>query len=176
MFPGIFGQGMKKNYLYDLITSSEWLYKVDLNTRHQWYPLARLSGDIDAVLAENVKRIERGDAPLRVINLFPEDVLTEDIVRTFFLQHLPTCRRGERTFVDAVRSTPEVRAAWARETRPDDGVDSALFRFSAVETMEHLRNFLVNNEEVLSDIRSAAMARKSKELKASGASGGSSKI
>lgn len=34
--PGIFGPGLKKNYLFDLITGSQWLHKVDLNTRHQW--------------------------------------------------------------------------------------------------------------------------------------------
>ena len=34
--PGIFGPGMKKNIIFDLVTRSPWRHKINLNTRHQW--------------------------------------------------------------------------------------------------------------------------------------------
>ena len=59
--PGIFGLGMKKNFIYDLITESPWRHKIDLNTYHQWYALRHLTGDIRRILQYN-DDVERGGA------------------------------------------------------------------------------------------------------------------
>ena len=158
--PGIFGPGMKKNYLFDLITNSEWLFKVNLNTRHQWYPLRHLSEDINTVLAANKKPHA---TTITIVNLFPQDISTGEIVQRFFPQHLHKCRKNAAfTFVDAVRS--KVVALWGRARREDDEEDSTLFRFSRAETMEQLDGFF-GNRRVMVAIREKAV-RDKQHLKA----------
>ena len=45
--PGLYGTNLSKNYIFDLLTASEYLFKIDLSTCHQWYNLGLLRGDID---------------------------------------------------------------------------------------------------------------------------------
>ena len=111
------------------------------------------------MLAANAQRAARGAAPLRVVNLFPQDVSTEAIVRAFFPQHLAQCCRGGAPFVDAVRSSAAVRAVFLRVPRADDDDDAACFRFSAAETMEQLRVFFADGDGAIAAIRAAAAIR-----------------
>jgi dTDP-4-dehydrorhamnose reductase len=66
--PALFGSGLKKNALFDLINDNR-LEFVEPACRFQWYPLARLARDIDTVVA----------AGLDLVNLVTEPVTTADI-------------------------------------------------------------------------------------------------
>jgi hypothetical protein len=70
--PALFGPGLKKNYIYDLLNDNlgAWIKQ---NTLFQWYPLVWLWRDITKALAANV----------RLVNLFPEPVHTSDIVNRY---------------------------------------------------------------------------------------------
>jgi nucleoside-diphosphate-sugar epimerase len=71
--PALFGEGLKKNALYDLMH----LNQTDLivpNAAFQWYPLARLADDLDCIRA----------ARLPLINVATEPVLMQDIQARFF--------------------------------------------------------------------------------------------
>lgn len=71
--PALFGNGLKKNLLYDL------LHKCGVPTVHpeaqfQWYPMRRLNHDLE--------RVRGAGAPL--INLFPEGIAMAEITSAFF--------------------------------------------------------------------------------------------
>jgi len=71
--PALFGSGLRKNYIFDLITRDRVEY-INPNSFLQWYPMSRFPGDL--------KLIANSDVPL--INIAVEPVKTEDIVSTFF--------------------------------------------------------------------------------------------
>ncbi|MCS3731648.1 NAD-dependent epimerase/dehydratase family protein [Bradyrhizobium betae] len=71
--PALFGEGLKKNVLFDLLNENQ-VDRINPASRFQWYPLRRLSADIEAVRAHDV----------RLINLFPEPIRTSDILHAFF--------------------------------------------------------------------------------------------
>lgn len=73
--PAIFGVGLKKNYLYDLMNCHQ-LGGINLNSRFQWYSLSWLWEDVNlAITAGN-----------KIINLYSEAVETFEIVGRFFPQ------------------------------------------------------------------------------------------
>ena len=76
--PALFGVGLKKNYLYDLLKENQ-LEKINVNSSFQWYSLGWLWEDLG--VAEEDGR--------KVVNLYTESVETRDIVQTFFphLEH-----------------------------------------------------------------------------------------
>jgi nucleoside-diphosphate-sugar epimerase len=62
--PGLFGAGLKKNALHDL------LHRHDVHRLHpdgllQWYPLARLSADMHIAMAAGLRLVNLATAPLR---------------------------------------------------------------------------------------------------------------
>ena len=71
--PALFGTGLRKNALYDLIHGNQ-VEKINPATAFQWYPMSRLWSDI-----ERVSTLE-----LPLVNLFTEPVATQDIVDAFF--------------------------------------------------------------------------------------------
>jgi len=71
--PALFGSGLKKNALFDLLHDNRLDY-VDPASRFQWYPLDRLADDIDRVQA----------AGLPLVNLVTEPVAMDDVRRRFF--------------------------------------------------------------------------------------------
>lgn len=71
--PGLFGPGLKKNIIYDLLHRNR-LDAIDPNSVFQWYAIDRLWADITTVRSAGV--------PL--CNLFPEPIATRDIVKRFF--------------------------------------------------------------------------------------------
>ncbi len=71
--PALFGKNLKKNALYDLLNDNR-LAHVDHKSLFQWYPLTRLSDDID---------VARRHA-LPVINLVSEPISMEVIQARFF--------------------------------------------------------------------------------------------
>jgi len=72
--PALFGQGLKKNILFDLINKNN-LDKINTNSYYQWYNLNRLSSDIN-----NINLIDND-----VVNLFTEPVYTKDLLDKYFL-------------------------------------------------------------------------------------------
>lgn len=71
--PALFGEGLKKNVLFDLLHGN-MTENVNPASVFQWYPLRRLHSDMERVRSHDI----------RVINLVPEPVRTSDIVTAFF--------------------------------------------------------------------------------------------
>jgi hypothetical protein len=71
--PALFGEGLKKNFVFDLLHGNQ-VGNINPASRFQWYPLARLSADIETIRARDI----------RLINLFPEPIRTSEIVNRFF--------------------------------------------------------------------------------------------
>ena len=71
--PALFGAGLKKNALYDLLNGNQ-IEKINPASTFQWYPTDRLSGDLARIAG----------AGLGVVNLFTEPVAMRDILVRFF--------------------------------------------------------------------------------------------
>ena len=70
--PGIFGTGLKKNVIYDLINKNE-LQKIYSNDYFQWYDLDLLKKNIESLKINKNKIYEFYSAPIenkKIINLF----------------------------------------------------------------------------------------------------------
>jgi sugar phosphate isomerase/epimerase len=70
--PALFGKGLKKNIIYDLINNHE-LHNISPLTSFQWYDLNWLKKDIDIIVKNDIK----------ICNLFTEPVNTIDILKLF---------------------------------------------------------------------------------------------
>ena len=68
--PALYGPGLKKNVLFDLMTDNE-ISKIDSRASYQFYDVARLSRDIDTAR----------DAELSVVHLPTEPVAVSDVAR-----------------------------------------------------------------------------------------------
>ena len=78
--PGIFGPGLKKNIIYDLIHNNR-VEHINGNTAFQWYPLKWLTGDIDRFInmnSDGLKYLKN------TLNLYPSPIETMDIIKNFF--------------------------------------------------------------------------------------------
>lgn len=71
--PGLFGPGLKKNVIFDLVHDNQ-LELINPEARFQWYPVARLQHDLDALAG----------ADLRLINIVTEPFATGVIQQRFF--------------------------------------------------------------------------------------------
>lgn len=71
--PGLFGDGLKKNYIYDLINSN-MLEKINLASSFQWYPLDKIYADLKLILQE----------PKGIFNFVTEPLPTDRLKDTFF--------------------------------------------------------------------------------------------
>lgn len=71
--PGLFGPGLKKNAIFDLLHDNrlEWIHPRSL---FQWYPVTRLAGDIELIVRSGA----------RVVNIATEPTAMEEIRRRFF--------------------------------------------------------------------------------------------
>ncbi len=79
--PGLFGTGLKKNALYDLLHQHE-IERLHPEAQLQWYPIARLADDIDQALAGSLRLVHAAVEPV---------VLREIAQRHFPLQALRPC-------------------------------------------------------------------------------------
>lgn len=71
--PALFGPGLKKNVIYDLMNDNI-LDKINPKSQFQWYPLKRLWGDMKRVI----------DQDIRVINFATQPLATQLIISHFF--------------------------------------------------------------------------------------------
>jgi nucleoside-diphosphate-sugar epimerase len=69
--PGLYGFGLKKNIIYDLINGNNPTF--NLNSEFQWYDLANLVKDIKYVVKSDIK----------IINLFPEPITNHELMDVF---------------------------------------------------------------------------------------------
>ena len=70
--PALFGKGLKKNIIYDLINNNQ-IQNIPLNSSFQWYNLDWLKEDIEVIINNKI----------RICNLFTEPIETKEIVRLF---------------------------------------------------------------------------------------------
>ena len=70
--PALFGKGLKKNVIYDLIHNNQ-VGNIERNTKFQWYNLNWLKNDIEIAINNNI----------RICNLFTEPLETLDILKLF---------------------------------------------------------------------------------------------
>ncbi len=71
--PGLFGMGLKKNAVYDLLHNNE-LHKVNAEGSYQFYNLDRIWADVSTALT----------AGLELVNFSSEPVLVKDVAREAF--------------------------------------------------------------------------------------------
>ena len=70
--PALFGKGLKKNIIYDLINGNQ-IENIPKDTYFQWYDLNWLKNDIDIIIKNN----------LSICNLFTEPLSSIDIIKLF---------------------------------------------------------------------------------------------
>ncbi|CAM9172657.1 unnamed protein product, partial [Sphacelaria rigidula] len=85
--PALFGVGLKKNYLHDLMNKNN-LENVNINFSFQWYSLSWLWEDI---------RVAQEDGR-KTVNLYTESIETNDIVNTLFPDLASSLTVGTRVF------------------------------------------------------------------------------
>jgi hypothetical protein len=71
--PAIFGNGIKKNIIYDLLHDN-CLEMINIRSSFQYYDLSNIWADIQKTIL----------ADIRLINFFTEPIITQDIINTFF--------------------------------------------------------------------------------------------
>jgi nucleoside-diphosphate-sugar epimerase len=80
--PALFGDGLKKNALFDLLHNNQ-VEKIDPAAEFQWYPTRRLPGDL----------VHIQGAGLRLVNLVTEPLAMRDVIARFF----PVAKVGPKT-------------------------------------------------------------------------------
>jgi hypothetical protein len=71
--PALFGRGLRKNVVYDLLHDNQ-TKRINLASRFQWYPIARLPQDLRTIEAYN----------LPLVNLCTEPIETGTIIERLF--------------------------------------------------------------------------------------------
>ena len=71
--PGLIGNDITKNILYDIKHKTEWVSKINGAIKQQWYPLNDLEKDIPTII----------EGSERIVNLVSEPILNKDIVDQF---------------------------------------------------------------------------------------------
>lgn len=74
--PGLFGYGLKKNVIFDLINNNK-INNICMHSTFQWYSLNWLTNDIEKILDNNI----------RICNLFTEPLPTMGIICYFNYPH-----------------------------------------------------------------------------------------
>jgi nucleoside-diphosphate-sugar epimerase len=74
--PGIFGLGLKKNIIFDLLNNHN-LDKINIGNKYQWYYLDDLYNDIKQILNQNI----------RIINLFSESIKVSELISCFDIKY-----------------------------------------------------------------------------------------
>jgi len=71
--PGLFGQGLKKNVIFDLLNNN-CLATINSRSSFQYYDLSNLWSDIELLIKSGI----------RLVNLFTEPIVTQEIIDSFF--------------------------------------------------------------------------------------------
>jgi sugar phosphate isomerase/epimerase len=79
--PGLFGKGLKKNVIYDLLHNNQ-LENICLDSEFQWYSLEHLKDDIEYCRLNNIQLIQPVSVPIK----------TSSIIERFFPDKLSYCK------------------------------------------------------------------------------------
>lgn len=90
--PTLFGKGLKKNALYDLL-NKEYSYLPSKNSKFQYYFLDRLWNDIEKAIENNLK----------VLNIATEPILFSEIAKLFKDESL-NLNRSEEPYIEDMKS------------------------------------------------------------------------
>lgn len=90
--PAIFGVGIKKNVLFDLLNNN-LVGNINANSAYQWYPLHWLWSDINRA---KDKFFTGPPTVKRVVNLYPIPIETLDIINIFFPEKADAVKLGDR--------------------------------------------------------------------------------
>lgn len=90
--PGLFGPGLKKNVIFDLMHDN-LLDAINPDSSFQWYPVRRLAGDLTTIEAQGIS----------LINIVTEPVATRAIQENFFRDKIIGAKAGKAASYD-VRS------------------------------------------------------------------------
>jgi hypothetical protein len=97
--PGLFGKGLKKNVIYDLLNHN-CLEMINPKSSFQYYDLSNLWSDIEKVVSSST----------HLVNLFTEPVATQSIIDSFF---------ADQVFENlATEAAPEIH--YALKTKYDE--------------------------------------------------------
>ncbi|MFQ3671029.1 MAG: NAD-dependent epimerase/dehydratase family protein [Verrucomicrobiia bacterium] len=129
--PGLFGNGIKKNVIHDLMYGHE-LQKINPAAIYQYYSLDRIARDLEKVISEN----------LRLVNFASEPVSTREIIERFF----PLVEVGpEAAFKAAYDMRSRYGVLW--------GSPAPGYLFSRVEILNQLAEFLRRQPRCLDGFR-----------------------
>jgi nucleoside-diphosphate-sugar epimerase len=121
--PGLFGPGLKKNVLFDLIQGDDtFLSQMHVDSIVQFYDLRRLWSDIQRALDNNIP----------VLNFATEPMKLQDIARECFKREFPGRHDGP-VYHDDIRT--EYATLWDQ---------SIPYLYSADQVMADLKDFLKN--------------------------------
>lgn len=90
--PALFGKGLKKNVIYDLIHGNQ-VENISTKTKFQWYDLGWLKKDIDYIIDENISLANLFTEPLetiRILELFHYPIETFDKNQSALTYNLKT--------------------------------------------------------------------------------------
>lgn len=85
--PALFGLGLKKNMLFDLL-EEHMVQHININTAFQWYSLSWLW--------EDLQHIQQLHQTTRTVNLYPPPIESTEIVSRFFHGLTDSLARGDR--------------------------------------------------------------------------------
>lgn len=122
--PGLFGPGLKKNAVYDLMHDNE-LHKVNAAGVYQFYNLDRLWSDVATAL----------DAGLSVVNFATEPVSVRDVARAAF----------DRDFANDPGTPPAHFDVRSKHAALYDGRDGYLY--DRTHVLGELRTFVTRNRK-----------------------------
>jgi nucleoside-diphosphate-sugar epimerase len=118
--PALFGKGLKKNFIFDIINNQESLHLTHQESRFQFYEMGRLSKDLDAALASS----------LQVLNITAEPVSAQDVA-------LHCADLEFRNETDKPPVSYDVRTKYSSLLNA-----SGPYHFSAEETFRALRAYI----------------------------------
>ena len=102
--PALFGVGLKKNVLFDLLNDN-LVGNINVNSSYQWYPLSKLWGDI--VKSQDEMFTNPGK---QVLNIYPETIETSDIINIFFPEKADQVKIGKRVVYNHVSKFNQIFA------------------------------------------------------------------
>jgi sugar phosphate isomerase/epimerase/nucleoside-diphosphate-sugar epimerase len=133
--PALFGAGLRKNYIFDLLNSN--VAGIDPDTKFQWYDMEDLVADMTTVLARNhIQPVDR----IRICNFFPEPISTREVISRLFPHHEQFTKPATGTWTvvyDLWTSWGSLFASQTRYMRAAAEIFGKLERYVQTELMSH---------------------------------------